>query len=258
MRESAAPTEPPRAAFSAPEAEKSVESTAPETETAPLPEQPSPAAAALETNVPVAPLEKSVPQPMNAPAESLAGAAEPAAPPAADAETALTACDILPADPFLSVWQENPALQTALGCPAELHPRIEPDAYAVKTAFQPFEHGAMIWSDRVAWYPQPVIYVLPDDGTYRRFDDTFNPETDAAAGDELPPEGKIAPVLGFGKIWRTESGVRDALGWAIEPEQSGTGTFQMFERGEMLQLPQTGKIYAFLRDTGQVEIFDTP
>lgn len=253
MQEAAAPTETlPQTAFSAAAAEKSVESVTAEIEMAAPPEQP--AASALETVVPV---EKSAPQPMNAPAESVAGAApESTAPPAADMATARSGCDYLPTAPFLSVWQENPTLQSALGCPADPHPRLEPDAYTVKTAFQPFEHGMMIWSDHVAWFPQPIIYVLPEDGTYRRFDDTFNPQTDAATGDELPPNGKIAPMLGFGKLWRTEPGVRELLGWATAPEQSGTGKFQMFEHGEMLSLTQTGKIYAFLRDTGQVEIFD--
>jgi len=107
----------------------------------------------------------------------------------------------------------------------------------------------------VAWYPQPIIYVLPNDGTYHRFDDTFNPETDAASGDESPPDGLVAPMFGFGKVWRMNSAMRDALGWATAPEQRGTGEFQMFERGEMLSLSQTGQIYAFLSDTGQVEIF---
>ncbi len=255
IQEAVPPTEAvPRAAFSAPEAEKSVESAAPEMETAPLPEQPAADAAALETTVPVAPLEKSAPQPMNAPLESVAGAAETEA--GAAASTA--ECGPFPHGPFADIWLANPGLQAALGCPAELHPRMAPEAYPVKTAFQPFEHGTMIWSDRVAWYPQPIIYVLFEDGTYRRFDDTFNPETDAVTGDELPPEGRIAPVLGFGKVWRTEPAVRDALGWAISPEQPGDGSFQMFERGEMLSLTQTGKIYAFLHDTGRVEIFDTP
>ncbi len=257
LQKATVPTEaPPRAAFSAAEAEKSVENTAPEP-TAALPEQPAAdTAPAPPETASATPLEKSAPQPLRAPEVSESGAAVLPAESAAGAMP--PACDTPPAAAFLAVWQANPELQSTLGCPSEPHPRLQPDAYTVKTVFQPFEHGVMIWSDRVAWYPQPVIYVLPNDGTYRRFDDTFNPETDAVAGDELPPADKIAPILGFGKIWRTETGVRDTLGWAIAPEQSGTGTFQMFEYGEMLSLTQTGKIYAFLRDTGQVKIFDAP
>ncbi len=256
----AAPTESsPRVVLSSPqETQKSTNSATVETESIqPSNEPAADAASALEESVPVVPLEKSAPQPMPESAESVAGAAvAPVEPLELGAETAPLACDILPADAFLTLWQENPTLQNALGCPADPHPRMEPDAYTVKTAVQPFEHGTMIWSDHVAWYPQPVIYVLFEDGTYRRFDDTFNPEIDAVTGDELPPDGKIAPVLGFGKIWRTEPKVRDALGWALKAEQSGTGSFQMFQNGEMLSLTQTSKIYVFLRDTGQVEIFD--
>lgn len=251
MQSATAPAEPPQAmTFSAAETAPEAEVTESQIDSAaesgaPMQKAAVPTPMTLSTELPATPAESPAP---------MAAAAEPEAGMAAD----VAACEILPQNAFADVWLANPDLQTALGCPAEPHPRIEPDAYTVKTAFQPFEHGTMIWSDRVAWYPQPIIYVLFEDGTYRRFDDAFNPETDTVAGDELPPDGKFAPQLGFGKIWRTEPGIRDALGWATAPEQPGDGTFQMFEHGEMLKLPQTGKIYAFLRDTSQVKIFDTP
>lgn len=249
------PTEaPPEGAFSAAEVPEMADGGATmETEMAAPTELPAANAAIAESKAPaVEPMEKTAPQPMvqsTALTESAAGAAI-----ALDAAPPL-ACEMSPAETFLPVWQDNPTLQTALGCPTDPHPRIDPAAYTVKTSFQPFEHGVMIWSDHVAWYPQPIIYVLPNDGTYHRFNDTFNPETDAATGDEAPPEGLVAPVLGFGKVWRMNTAMRDALGWATAPEQSGTGEFQMFERGEMLSLSQTEKIYVFLSDTGQVEIF---
>jgi len=249
-----APTEaPPEAAFSAAEAPETADGATLEAEmAAPTAPPAADASIAEKEPAPVEPLEKSAPQPMAQSAALTESAAEAGAAPAAEPPLA---CDVPPAEAFLAVWQDNPALQSALGCPIDPNPRMNPAAWDEKTSFQPFEHGAMIWSDHVAWYPQPIIYVLLEDGTYHRFDDTFNPETDAATGDELPPDGLLAPVLGFGKVWRMNSAMRDALGWATAPEQSGTGKFQMFEGGEMLSLSQNGKIYAFLSDTGQVEIF---
>lgn len=173
-------------------------------------------------------------------------------------EDGLVACDVLPADTFLNLWQNNPEIQTALGCPIDPHPDNIPAAYPVKTSIQPFEGGTMIWSDHVAWYPQPVIWVIQTDGSFTRFDDSFDIENDAVTGDEVPPDGLFAPMLGFGKVWRTESGVRDAFGWATAPEQPGDGSFQMFEGGNILRLNQENRTYVFLHAENRVEIFDNP
>ncbi len=81
-------------------------------------------------------------------------------------------------------------------------------------AEQVFENGRMIWTQH-----DQHIYVLLNDGTYRTYDDTWTaaePDRDPAL---IPPEGRYQPLRGFGKVWRTQSGVRTQLGWATALEQ---------------------------------------
>jgi len=256
MQEAAAPTEPPRAmTFSASAAETTTEAETPsesvelqmDTAAAPLQKAavPETAAGAMPTELPAAPTENLPPM-----------AAAAAAPQESAADAAV--CAVLPQGGFATIWLEQPDIQSALGCPTDPHPRVKPAAWDVKTAFQPFEGGVMFWSDHVGWYEHPVIYILFTDGTYRRMDDTFNPATDAVSGDETPPDGKVVPQNGFGKVWRTESGVRAALDWATAPEQPGTGKFQQFEHGEMVYFSQTGQTVVFFTETGRAETVAVP
>jgi len=82
---------------------------------------------------------------------------------------------------------------------------------AVMIAYQPFEHGAMIWfSDTLE------IYVLTDDGRVSVFEDVFRegaPDPAAQA-----PEGRLTPVRGFGMIWEFLGGTASPLGWATAQE----------------------------------------
>jgi hypothetical protein len=169
-------------------------------------------------------------------------------------------CPTLPTGSFLAIWQSAPALQAALSCPTSYHPRIVPQAWEAKTSYQPFEHGRMIWSDHQGWYAHPVIFVIFSNGRYRRFEDTFDSATDPVSGGETPPDGLREPVLGFGKVWREHIGVRNALGWAIAPEISGTGYYQLFMGGHMVWIAQTGRTYVFIQNDGVnlAWIFDVP
>jgi hypothetical protein len=153
----------------------------------------------------------------------------------------------------LAIWQADPDLQLALGCPTSNHPRIEPTAWEVETAFQAFERGLMIWSDHIGWYAQPVVYVLYTDGGYQRFDDTFDTAVDPTSDGETAPNGLVEPILGFGKVWRDRPHVREDLGWAVANETSGEGRFQLFVGGHMIWISQTDKIYVF---TDKARAFD--
>jgi len=157
---------------------------------------------------------------------------------------------------FHTIWANEPDLQAALGCPSSHHPDIRPDAREVETAYQPFQHGEMIWSSQMGWYPQPVIYALYGDGTYDQLEDTYDPAVDSANGDEEPPVGLVEPQFGFGKVWRNYPDLRARLGWATAAEQLGSGRFQMFLHGEMIWLSQTGQTYVFV--PGEVRVFDLP
>lgn len=160
-------------------------------------------------------------------------------------------CPVMPEGNFASIWQNDAVLQAGLGCPSSGHPRIEPAAWEVATSYQAFEGGLMIWSDHIGWYAQPVIYILYNNGSYQRFEDTFDGAVDPFNGNETPPNGLIEPSLGFGKVWRIQPGVRDGLGWATAAEATGVGRFELFQRGEMIWISQTNQTYIFTNSNGQ-------
>ena len=45
-------------------------------------------------------------------------------------------------------------------------------------------------------------------------------------------------MRGFGELWADNATVRARVGWAIEPEQSVMGAFQVFEHGSALWTEQ--------------------
>jgi LysM repeat protein len=100
------------------------------------------------------------------------------------------------------------------GCPAG-------PARQVEAAYQPFEHGHMLWrADRdeiivlfgdgdVMFYPAREVQILPD-----------NPV------DRPPPEARVKPASGFGRVWGAYEGVQQMLGWALADERGYTMTVQ--------------------------------
>lgn len=180
-------------------------------------------------------------------------------PPTTTPFATVTNCPTLPQSGFLIIWQSSADLQASLGCPTSFHPRIMPEAWEVKTSYQLFEDGAMLWSDHLGWYAQPVVYVLYSNSTFDRFDDHFEPGVDPVEGSEQPPSGLVEPLFGFGKVWRDQAGVQESLGWATTSETPGVGRFQMFEEGEMIWISQTNQTYVFSRwGSNLVSTFDIP
>jgi hypothetical protein len=197
----------------------------------------------------------------NASASSSSGAATaPTATPQpvsqSSGATAAMECSVYPAGSFATIWSGDASLQASLGCPTSYHPKIKPDAWEITTAYQAFEHGAMIWSDHVGWYEQPTVYVLYSNSTYESFGDTFDPAVGTGGSGETPPSGLLAPTMGFGKIWYEHANVHDVLGWATGPETSGVGRFQMFLGGNMVWISPTNQTYAFVGST--VSTFNIP
>lgn len=117
----------------------------------------------------------------------------------------------------------QPATQTSAG-PA--YPA--PFQNNVNAVYQDFEKGFMIYlADRKAiWVFIDAVYdaqgdVIPtkNHGLWLAFPDTFqdgDPETDPAL---TPPSGFQQPKRGFGKVWRENQSVRDALGWGLDFER---------------------------------------
>lgn len=149
-------------------------------------------------------------------------------------------CANPPSGIFGAVYQSDPNLAAALGCP------IAPAPSSVASAYQPFQNGVMIWVASLGVLPQGVIYALYNNGTYQRFNDTWREGVDPVSSGAQPPPGLVEPVRGFGKVWRENGGVRDGLGWGTAGEAGGSAQVLAFERGEMINVSQAGQTYIFI------------
>lgn len=92
-------------------------------------------------------------------------------------------------------------------------------------AFQPFEHGFMIWVPQ-SGSAYPSIYAFQDTGRVLHYPDTWTEGEPEYDPDLVPPEGLYQPVRGFGKAWREFPWLIDELGWATSPESTFTVTYQ--------------------------------
>lgn len=130
---------------------------------------------------------------------------------------------VVPGGVFAARWQSDPALQQALGFARSAEP------LPVEAASQPFEHGLMVWVNS-----GPQIYVIADDKTWNAFPDTFKEGEPERDPNLYTPGELLQPVRGFGKLWRTQEGVRDRVGWAVSAEKGETALVQEFEHGLVL------------------------
>lgn len=99
---------------------------------------------------------------------------------------------------------------------------------AVQLARQTFEHGLMLWRADTR-----EILVVREGDAWSAYQDTWREGEPLAEVGEVP-DGLLAPERGFGKLWRQERGLREALGWATTVEQALPGAVQEFEGGRML------------------------
>ncbi len=147
-------------------------------------------------------------------------------------------CPLPPPGGLGAAFAADSTLTQLIGCP-------QGSAYSTTTAVQAFEHGTMIYVQSPS-----AIYVLTLDGRFRRFDDTWVSGVDPETGGETPPLGLIEPKRGFGKVWRINLDVRGSLGWGVTDEQGASGTYQAFDRGRALFLPQRGDTILLIDDPG--------
>lgn len=96
-------------------------------------------------------------------------------------------------------------------------PTATPVVNQIQVAEQVFENGRMFWIQPTN---QIWIMVVTDEGRgdWSVFEDTFaegEPEIDPQLE---APQGMEQPRRGFGKLWRENPDIQDALGWAITPE----------------------------------------
>lgn len=109
-----------------------------------------------------------------------------------------------------------------------------------------FERGEMYWINLRGGRGTIFVIIYGPNNTvsYRRFDDTWSEGQPENSG-LTPPQGLVEPSRGFGKIWREQPGIRDALGWALESEQGVIMNYQAFERGAIFQTMNDQ--YSFIR-----------
>jgi hypothetical protein len=117
----------------------------------------------------------------------------------------------------------------------------------VWAAYEPFEGGHMVWRSDTR-----QIYVLYDDATYETYEDTWN-EGDPIGIEGTPPPGLSSPVRGFGKLWASQPGVREKLGWAAAAEDGYTMLIETV-RENFGRYPCTG-IYLRLPDNRVVHLY---
>jgi hypothetical protein len=154
-------------------------------------------------------------------------------------------CVTLPSGGFGTIFSGNPSLAAQVGCPTSSA------AVNVTTAYQTFERGFMVYVSSIGSTGQRGIYVFYNNNTYQRFLDTWTEGVDPELTGLTPPrEGLSEPIRGFGKIWRSSQDVQNGLGWATGSEVGDFGGYSLlFERGEMIYLPQTRQTYVLAAGT---------
>ena len=116
-------------------------------------------------------------------------------------------------------------------------------------SFLQFQNGAMLWVAQ-----QDAIYVLYDSANPPRwqvFNDTFADgmaDTDPAFNNAPPFTWQ--PRRGFGLLWRSQSSLRDRLGWAVtEAEIAFTPQIQLGSDGMIFIGDMRGGVYSLVPDS---------
>lgn len=154
-------------------------------------------------------------------------------------------CSGNPPPPFSDPWQSNNTIKATLGCHISA-----PEQHS--GVVQEFENGWMFWreSDRSIYAvanTQASPSGLPA-GRWWRVTDTYadgEPDSDPSL---QPPAGLSQPIRGFGKAWRDNAFIRDALGWARGVEYPVTAQWLEFEGGWMLTGPDGVSMYALVKE----------
>jgi len=139
--------------------------------------------------------------------------ASPTASPTA-APSASPTCPALP-DPGVP-----PGIVGRLGCV------LAPSA-VVWSAWQPFERGFMLWRSDTK-----RITAFFADATWASFADQWDGRSYDLGS---PPEGKIAPIRGFGWVWMQHPEVASRLGWGLQQEKGFCARIQSYEHGFVLR-----------------------
>jgi hypothetical protein len=138
-------------------------------------------------------------------------------------------------------WQS----QGKLGCP-----QPGQDYNYVPGARARFERGQMFWVQLRGGQSIVVVLIYGANGaiTQQVFADTWKDGEPVNTG-LVPPAGLFEPNRGFGKVWRNNSELQKAIGWAVENEFGDTINYQVFQRGSVLR-PTNDNIVWLLNNDG--------
>ncbi len=147
-------------------------------------------------------------------------------------------CAITPAANYAKIWNAFGGRER-LGCALN-------QVHATDAAYEAFENGFMYWRKDAL-----KIYVLYNAGAWAEYTDSYKGEPEPPIT-PTPPAGKVAPVRGFGKVWREQlGGAKSALGWATAAEQGlSASPVEDFQRGVIFTCGGRGTFVLF-RDNGR-------
>ncbi|MFO7697964.1 MAG: hypothetical protein R6X16_12520, partial [Anaerolineae bacterium] len=191
---------------------------------------PQPAAAPTTEPAQETPTSAAPDVPAETPTPQITVTAQPTLAPrtATPTATVLPACEIPVQADLLSAWTSSAGL---FGCPSF-------PAMRENWGWQPFEGGAAFWRRDT----RQIIIALSS-GTMLPFEDRWLEGMPDQPCQATPPEGLWQPIRGFGLVWCQESGVREGLGWAVQPESAFLSTYQLFGTGVMFKGPDQGVIW---------------
>jgi hypothetical protein len=141
--------------------------------------------------------------------------------------------------PFTPVWQNIAQVQALMRCPIG-------GPSQVSGVWQNYEHGEMFWRES-----DKSIFVIselgirqgqPSDMWWRVSDTWVDGEAEEDPGLQAP-EGLRQPVRGFGKVWRSNGFIREAVGWALGDERQANILWQEFDGGWMITGPDGSPIW---------------
>lgn len=105
-----------------------------------------------------------------------------------------------------------------------------PTVRQIQVAEQRFQNGRMFWLE-----PIDQIWVMVNDsegrGSWTIHEDNFEEGDIEFDPDIMPPPDLLQPERGFGRLWRDNDEVRDALGWALEPEIGFVSNYEFQPQG---------------------------
>ena len=165
--------------------------------------------------------------------------------------------------PNENVEQDPASASTEVPTQAESTPDPfpEPVNEPIVIAEQAFENGRMFYIQ-----PRNEIWVLINNdssgasGVWSFYDNTWEegqPESDPAL--IAPQDGLVQPIRGFGKLWRENSAIQEALGWALDTEYGYWTDYTYYFGGEINSageyVPDAGRHEMVNRD-GATFVFD--